>query len=165
MMRYGYQNYLKQKDLWNLRKRDTSSSCYEKFEEAWEAEHERRRPSLWITLFRGYGGPFFRGSIFKTAADFLSFVQPQLLRLLINFVESYSGHAPKPVIEGAAIALAMFAVSVTQTMCLHQVRLASYRLELLERLADCTIHSTFKDHLKPECESEQAWLLLYTQKP
>lgn len=43
-----------------------------------------------------------------------------LQRLLIKFVRSYETEHPQPVIKGAAIALAMFAVSVSQTMCLHQ---------------------------------------------
>lgn len=121
-MKYGYRHYLTQQDLWPLRARDTSSHCHDRFEEAWEAEHEgRRRPSLWFTLFRGYGGPYFRGAIFKTGGDILAFMQPQLLRFLIEFVESYSTDNAEPIIKGAAIALAMFTVSISQTMCLHQV--------------------------------------------
>ena len=128
MMKYGYKFYLKQQDLWNLRKEDSASYCHQKFDEAWEAEHESRRPSLWFALFRGYGGPFFRGAVFKTGSDCLAFLQPQLLRFLISFVESYSGKHPQPIIQGAAIALAMFVVSISQTMCLHQVcETASYK--------------------------------------
>ena len=124
-MKYGYKHYLRQQDLWRLRRRDTASYCHDRFEEAWEMEHEGHRPSLWFTLFRGYGGPFLRGALFKTASDCLAFAQPQLLRFLIDFVKSYSAaspESPQPVIKGAAIAIAMFMVSVSQTMCLHQVR-------------------------------------------
>lgn len=121
MMKYGYKFFLTQQDLWHLRPRDTSSYSHEKFDEAWEAEHEGRRPSLWFALFRAYGGPFFRGAIFKTLSDVLNFVQPQLLRFLITFVQSYSTSQPEPIIKGAAIAIGMFVVSISQTMCLHQV--------------------------------------------
>ncbi|KAI9672198.1 MAG: hypothetical protein M1831_002012 [Alyxoria varia] len=120
LMKYGYNHYLTQEDLWNMRKRDTASTTHEQFEEAWEAEKERKSPSLWLALFRGFGGPFFRGSIFKTGSDCLAFVQPQLLRLLIAFVDSYRTPEPQTVARGAAIALAMFTVSVSQTVCLHQ---------------------------------------------
>jgi ATP-binding cassette subfamily C (CFTR/MRP) protein 1 len=122
-MRYGYKKYLTEDDLWNLAKRDTTKSTGGNFKEAWKYELEHRKhPSLWMAIFRGFSGPYFRGAIFKTVSDTLAFVQPQLLKLLIQFVSSYSSEseAPEPVIRGAAIAIAMFAVSVGQTMALHQ---------------------------------------------
>lgn len=122
MMKFGYKEYLTQDDLWNLRKRDTTRVTGNVLEEAWAIELEKKNPSLWIALFRGFTGPYLRGSIIKTLSDGLQFVQPQLLRLLISFVDSYRGGNPnpQPKIRGAAIALAMFAVSVSQTVCLHQ---------------------------------------------
>ena len=121
LMKYGYKEYLTQDDLWNLRKRDTTKVTGLILEETWSDEIEKKRPSLWIALFRGFGGPYFRATVIKTLSDILSFVQPQLLRLLISFVDSYRrGRTPQPVIRGAAISLAMFAVSVLQTVLLHQ---------------------------------------------
>ena len=56
--------------------------------------------------------------------DCLAFVQPQLLRLLIKFVNDYSESLKKddpiPLTKGFMIAGSMFVVSVTQTACLHQ---------------------------------------------
>ncbi|TKA74270.1 hypothetical protein B0A55_06197 [Friedmanniomyces simplex] len=121
MMRYGYKEFLTQDDLWNLRKGDSTHSTSGVFEENWNEELEKKKPSLWIAMFRSFGGPYFRGAVIKTLADCLAFVQPQLLRFLISFVDSYrAGNTPQPPIKGAAIALAMFAVSVGQTACLHQ---------------------------------------------
>jgi len=122
MMKYGYKEFLTQDDLWNLRNRDTTKVTGAALEEAWADELEKKRPSLWLALFRGFGGPYFRGTVIKTFSDTLSFVQPQLLRLLISFVDSYRHGNPhaQPVIRGAAISLAMFAVSVAQTALLHQ---------------------------------------------
>ena len=122
MMKYGYTEYLTQDDLWNLRKRDTTKAVGGVLEEAWAMELEKKNPSLWFAMFRGFTGPYLRGSVIKTLSDALSFVQPQLLRLLISFVDSYRGDKAQrqPVIRGAAIALAMFGVSVSQTVCLHQ---------------------------------------------
>lgn len=122
LMKYGYKEYLTQDDLWNLRRRDTTKVTGDTLEEMWADELEKKRPSLWIAMFRGFGGPYFWGSVIKTVSDTLSFVQPQLLRLLISFVDSYrSGNPhPQPVIRGAAISLAMFAVSVAQSALLHQ---------------------------------------------
>ena len=122
MMKYGYKEYLTQDDLWNLRRMDTTKVTGDILEQTWADELEKKRPSLWMALFRGFGGPYFWGSVIKTFSDILSFVQPQLLRLLISFVDSYRGGNPhpQPVIRGIAISLAMFAVSVVQTALLHQ---------------------------------------------
>ena len=120
MMKYGYKNFLRQDDLWNLRKGDCAETTSEKFSEAWKLELEGRKPSLWIALLRSYGGPYVRATVFKTFSDTLNFVQPQLLRLLISFVDSYRSQTPEPIVRGAVIALAMFAVSAIQTVCLHQ---------------------------------------------
>ena len=120
LMKQGYHTFLTQDDLWNLRKRDTTRATVASFDEAWAHELEKKHPSLWLALFRGFGGPYFRGAMIKTISDCLAFIQPQLLRLLITFVDSYRTDHPQAVIRGAAIALAMFAVSVSQTAALHQ---------------------------------------------
>jgi ATP-binding cassette subfamily C (CFTR/MRP) protein 1 len=123
MMREGYKKFLTEDDLWNLAKRDTTKSTGGAFQKAWDHELlTKKHPSLWMAIFRAFSGPYFRGALFKTCSDTLSFVQPQLLKLLIKFVASYQGPNPdpQPIIRGAAIALAMFAVSVGQTMALHQ---------------------------------------------
>lgn len=121
MMKHGYKQYITEDDLWNLAKQDTTRATGDVFQDAWNYELENRKhPSLWIALFRGFSGPYFQAAIFKTSSDLLAFVQPQLLRLLISFVDSYRGEEPQPVIRGTAIALAMFTVSVMQTLCLYQ---------------------------------------------
>jgi ATP-binding cassette, subfamily C (CFTR/MRP), member 1 len=121
MMKYGYKNYLTQDDLWNLRERDTTKTTGNVLQEAWDMELEKKKPSLWIALIRAFGGPYFRGACIKTVSDVLNFVQPQLLRLLINFAESYRpGKERQPAIRGVAIASAMFVTSVCGTAALHQ---------------------------------------------
>ena len=124
IMRYGYKKFLTEDDLWNLAKRDTTKSTGRAFAKAWERELENEKgPSLWMAIFRAFSGPYFRGALFKIVSDSLAFVQPQILKLLIQFVQSYAKEDPdhqEPVIRGAAIALAMFAVSVGQTTALHQ---------------------------------------------
>ena len=120
LMRHGYKEYLTEDDLWDLRAEDTSKVTGERFERAWAQELERKLPSLWLALFRAFGGPYFGALVFKTGSDVLYYAQPQLLRLLITFVESYRTEDPQPVIRGMAIALAMFAASVCQTILLHQ---------------------------------------------
>jgi ATP-binding cassette subfamily C (CFTR/MRP) protein 1 len=121
LMRQGYKKYLTEDDLWNLASRDTTKATGSTFKAAWDYELEHHKhPSLWMAIFRAFSGPYFRGALFKVVSDSLAFVQPQLLRLLIKFVDSYSTEDPQPATRGAAIALAMFAVSVGQTTALHQ---------------------------------------------
>ncbi|KAJ5197024.1 hypothetical protein N7449_007503 [Penicillium cf. viridicatum] len=120
MMKYGYKNYLTQDDLWNLRSRDTTRATGDALKKAWDEQLEKKKPSLWTALFKAFGAPYVRGAIIKSGSDTLAFVQPQLLRLLIAFIESYRGPDPQPVIRGVAIALSMFVVSVCQTSFLHQ---------------------------------------------
>ena len=120
MMKYGYRQFLTQDDLWNLRRRDTTKVTGIVMNEAWAIELDKKNPSLWLAMFKGFGGPYFRGAVFKTMSDLLAFAQPQLLRLLITWVDSYRRPNPQPLIRGVAIALAMFGVSVSQTVCLHQ---------------------------------------------
>ena len=121
MMRFGFKNYLTADDLWNLRPRDTTKATGDLLQSNWDVELEKKKPSLWIAMAKSFGGPYLRGAMIKTISDALAFVQPQLLRLLINFVDSYRrGNEPQPAIRGVAIALAMFATSVCQTAALHQ---------------------------------------------
>ncbi|KAK5459740.1 ATP-binding cassette glutathione S-conjugate transporter ycf1 [Exophiala xenobiotica] len=121
LMKFGYKNFLTQDDLWNLRPRDSTKVTGDLLQKAWELELEKKKPNLWIALGRAFGGPYIRGALIKTVSDTLAFVQPQLLRLLIRFVDSYRpGREPQPAIRGVAIALAMFTTSVCQTAALHQ---------------------------------------------
>jgi ATP-binding cassette subfamily C (CFTR/MRP) protein 1 len=120
MMKHGYKTFLTQDDLWNLRKRDSTRDTADMFQTAWECELEKKNPSLWLAMFRAFGGPYFRGAVIKTGSDILNFVQPQLLRFLISFVASYQTDKPQPIVRGAAIAIAMFVVSVSQTALMHQ---------------------------------------------
>lgn len=121
IMKEGYNKFLTEDDLWSLRKSDTTHTTSDRFGKAWEIQLQNKNPSIWIALFRAFGGAYFRGGLFKAVHDTLAFVQPQLLRLLISFVASYNfGDHPQPLVRGVIIALAMFATSIVQTMVLHQ---------------------------------------------
>ncbi|EEH36890.1 metal resistance protein YCF1 [Paracoccidioides lutzii Pb01] len=120
LMKVGYKNFLTQDDLWNLRRRDTTHVTGDELEKTWARELKKKKPSLWRALFRAFSAPYFRGAVIKCGSDILAFVQPQLLRLLITFIDSYQTESPQPAARGVALALAMFVVSVSQTACLHQ---------------------------------------------
>lgn len=124
LMKKGYKAFLTQEDLWALNKEDETATTSEAFENQWKAQVKKRpqNPSLWKALFGAYGAPFFLGAVYKLLNDVSQYVQPQLLRMLIAFVESYWNpeKTPEPIIKGAAIAGCMFAAAVFQTITVHQ---------------------------------------------
>ncbi|RFU74096.1 cadmium factor [Trichoderma arundinaceum] len=122
LMQRGYRVFLTENDLWGLTRADQTKNTGVALEESWEYELKRRpnSPSLWLALFRAYGGPYVVAAFFKAGNDVAQYIQPQLLRLLIAFVASYEGSKPQPIIQGASVALAMFACAVFQTTMIHQ---------------------------------------------
>lgn len=120
LMKHGYKVFLTEEDLWGLAKPDQTKNTGFAFNDAWnkELKHRPNSPSLWIALFRAYGGPYMVAAFYKVGNDISQYIQPQLLRLLIAFVASFHQPeiAPQPVVKGAAIALAMFACAVFQTI-------------------------------------------------
>ncbi|KAK0386338.1 hypothetical protein NLU13_6175 [Sarocladium strictum] len=124
LMKKGYKVFLTQEDLWALNKEDTTATTSEAFETQWKRQVKKRpqNPSLWKALFGAYGAPFFIGAVYKLLNDVSQYVQPWLLRKLIAFIGSYwyKDQIKEPVIKGAAIAAAMFAAAVFQTITVHQ---------------------------------------------
>ena len=59
LMKFGYNNYLTQDDLWNLRNRDTTKVTGDLLQKAWEIELEKKKPNLWMALAKAFGGPFY----------------------------------------------------------------------------------------------------------
>ncbi|KFW66898.1 Canalicular multispecific organic anion transporter 2, partial [Pygoscelis adeliae] len=75
-----------------------------------------RKPSFLKALLRTFGPYFLIGSFFKLIQDLLSFVNPQLLSVLIGFVKNKDA----PAWWGFLIAALMFICAVLQTLILHQ---------------------------------------------
>ncbi|CAN3364922.1 metal resistance protein Ycf1p [Diutina catenulata] len=124
LMRSGYEHYLTENDLPALPEELKSHHTAQEFADAYYGQ-KTSQPSLFWAIAKSFGLPFILGGLFKAMQDMLAFVQPQLLRLLIKFVNDYSEsrndpEGPIPLTRGYMIAFAMFVVSVTQTTCLHQ---------------------------------------------
>ncbi|NWW91047.1 MRP3 protein, partial [Rhynochetos jubatus] len=75
-----------------------------------------RKPSFLKALLRTFGPYFLIGSFFKLIQDLLSFVNPQLLSVLISFIKNKDA----PAWWGFLIAALMFFCAVLQTLILHQ---------------------------------------------
>ncbi|NXS26250.1 MRP3 protein, partial [Pomatostomus ruficeps] len=80
-----------------------------------DKKHDRK-PSFLRALLRTFGPYFLIGSFFKLIQDLLSFVNPQLLSVLIGFIKNKDA----PAWWGFLIAALMFICAVLQTLILHQ---------------------------------------------
>uniref|UniRef100_A0A4X2LYS7 ATP binding cassette subfamily C member 3 n=1 Tax=Vombatus ursinus TaxID=29139 RepID=A0A4X2LYS7_VOMUR len=76
----------------------------------------KREPSFLRALLTTFGPYFLIGSFYKLIQDLLSFVNPQLLSILIQFVSNRSA----PAWWGFLVAGLMFGCSIIQTLILHQ---------------------------------------------
>ncbi|KAK2866207.1 hypothetical protein Q7C36_002263 [Tachysurus vachellii] len=77
---------------------------------------ESQQPSFLRALLRAFGPYFLIGSAFKLLQDVVVFVNPQLLRMLIEFTKKKN----VPSWWGFALAFLMFGCALLQTLILHQ---------------------------------------------
>ncbi|TSK14589.1 Canalicular multispecific organic anion transporter 2 [Bagarius yarrelli] len=77
---------------------------------------ESKQPSFLRALIRAFGPYFLIGSAFKLLQDVIVFINPQLLRMLIDFTKKKN----VPSWWGFALAFLMFGCALLQTLILHQ---------------------------------------------
>lgn len=75
--------------------------------------------SIMPPIYKSFGGIFLFGSFFKLIADVLTFAQPQVLELIIGYVQD-SQTAPQPEWKGILYSVALFVVASLQTFILAQ---------------------------------------------
>lgn len=78
-----------------------------------------KQASILPALIKAFGPTFLFGSLLKLSQDFMTFVSPQILRLIIQFVES-SQTIPEPLWKGLTYAFLLFIVAGVQTLVLGQ---------------------------------------------
>lgn len=78
--------------------------------------------SIMPPIYKSFGGVFLFGSMMKLITDLLTFAQPQVLRLIIGFVEDYSeeGVEKQPEWKGIFYAVLLFLLAAVQTIILGQ---------------------------------------------
>nr|XP_012645243.2 canalicular multispecific organic anion transporter 2 isoform X2 [Microcebus murinus] len=140
----GYRRPLEEQDLWSLNEEDKSYKVVQRLLEAWRKQEKqapgrqaaaasgksgsgedeallqaRPRPGgpsfLWAMLAT-FGPSFLIGACFKLVQDLLSFINPQLLSVLIRFISNPSA----PTWWGFLVAGLMLVCSVMQTLVLNQ---------------------------------------------
>uniref|UniRef100_A0A672I2C0 ATP-binding cassette, sub-family C (CFTR/MRP), member 3 n=1 Tax=Salarias fasciatus TaxID=181472 RepID=A0A672I2C0_SALFA len=132
----GYKQPLEAKDLWSLNLRDSSKVMVPKLLREWEKELAKakaksspeevevllanqraapRQPSFLRALLKTFGPYFLIGSAFKVLQDIVTFINPQLLRMLISFTNQKG----VPDWWGYTLAFLMFFTALLQTIILH----------------------------------------------
>ncbi|XP_011616814.2 canalicular multispecific organic anion transporter 2 isoform X2 [Takifugu rubripes] len=74
------------------------------------------QPSFLCALIRAFGPYFLIGSAFKVLQDVITFINPQLLRMLISFTKQKDA----PDWWGYSLAFLMFFTAILQTLILHR---------------------------------------------
>lgn len=122
MLKLGRERYINEDDLWDLPESEHSENVGNNLQSKWNyAAQNSKRPSLWLALCKAYGKDFLiYASFFKILQVVLTFVQPQLLKSLLQFVNSQRSENPEPLIKGYALAVIMFISAVSQSTFLHQ---------------------------------------------
>ncbi|KAH3686130.1 hypothetical protein WICPIJ_002894 [Wickerhamomyces pijperi] len=120
LMKLGHETFLTEEHLPPLPNSFKSSVISEKFNVNWKKQQEKTKPSLGWAVLATFGSQIALGGLFKVCQDVLQFVQPQFLRYLIKFVNTYNSDTPEPISKGFMIVFAMFSCSIVQTSFLHQ---------------------------------------------
>ncbi|XP_008569047.1 PREDICTED: canalicular multispecific organic anion transporter 2 [Galeopterus variegatus] len=144
MVIHGYRHPLEEKDLWSLNEEDTSQSVVQQLLKAWKKQQRQavqhkatvefgkkvsgedevllggrrkpREPSFLRALLATFGPGLLLSMCFKLIQDLLSFINPQLLSVLIKFISNPTA----PAWWGFLVAGLMFVCSIMQTLILHQ---------------------------------------------
>ncbi|XP_068386498.1 ATP-binding cassette sub-family C member 3 isoform X5 [Eschrichtius robustus] len=140
----GYRRPLEEWDLWCLNKEDRSHVVVQRLLQERKKQQERaarhqaaeasgkrlssegevllggrpqaREPPFLRALMATFGSSFLLSMCFKLIQDLLSFINPQLLSVLIRFISNPTA----PTWWGFLVAGLMFVCSVMQTLILHQ---------------------------------------------
>ncbi|KAJ2835292.1 hypothetical protein J3B01_003635, partial [Coemansia erecta] len=120
LLEQGYRKPLQMEDMLELSKRYQPDVATAEFQRNWQAEQQRRNPSLFRATMRTYGAVWALGGFYKLVSDLVSFVNPILLSKLIGFVSTYHTPAAEPIENGYFYALSMFVVASVQTLVFQQ---------------------------------------------
>ncbi|CAB0007608.1 unnamed protein product [Nesidiocoris tenuis] len=136
----GYKRPLVNSDLWDLRHEDMAAQVFPAFNKNWQATLKKNKSKTMVSfdgkngvlmgdagrkvskpssilpaLIKTFGPSFIGGSFLKLVQDLLAFVSPQILKLLISFVEG-----DEPIWKGYLFAVLLMVTASVQTIFLAQ---------------------------------------------
>lgn len=126
LLSLGTQKFLGEEDMWQLPPTDSAEALSSRLSAAWQEQvalvksGKKSKPSLKIAIAKAYGRVYFVAGLLKGLYDIASFLQPQLLRLLLRFISSYGTDHPMPPVAGFGISILMFISANVATAMLHQ---------------------------------------------
>ncbi|OAD79903.1 hypothetical protein PHYBLDRAFT_105731 [Phycomyces blakesleeanus NRRL 1555(-)] len=120
LMTWGSDQLLLIDDLWFLGHDIRSSIISTRFQDAWDKEKSKKNPSLSRILFPLLEGSFYFAGLLKAMHDILQFMQPILLKQLMNWVASYTTDEPAPSYNGVLLAVGMLIVALGQSLFYNQ---------------------------------------------
>lgn len=126
LLSLGTRKFLGEEDMWQLPPDDSAEALSNRLANAWQeqvqlvSDGKKKKPSLKIAIAKAYGRVYFVAGVLKALYDAASFLQPQLLRLLLRFISSYGTDNPMPPAAGFAISILMFISANVATAMLHQ---------------------------------------------
>ncbi|CAG9578808.1 unnamed protein product [Danaus chrysippus] len=152
----GFRRSLVESDLWALNPQDSSKEVVPKFDKFWERTLNKREnangtkatysktsasvnfkpdkevkpASILPALCLAFGGQFLFGALLKLINDVLMFLSPQLLKLLIGFVDT-----KETVWKGYLYAVCLFACATAQTLLLSHYFTRMYLVGMRIRTA------------------------------
>lgn len=103
-------------DLPNSPTKLSSKEATQRLSKYWKAE----KSSLVISLMKAFGPIALVAFVYEMSDRMLNFVQPQLLRLLIQFFNEKIEDLEQPLMKGALISILMFMVTILQTTLYNQ---------------------------------------------
>lgn len=134
LMSLGSKKFLTEADMWALPHGEDAERLSDAFQRNWadlsakvvaqgRDLEESGRMRFWRTILRSFGTPFLIAAGYKLVQDSLAFVQPQILRRLLSFVDQWELSTEKDrgtPLRGFVLVLLLFITSMIQTMSLHQ---------------------------------------------
>lgn len=99
-----------------------------KVEKYWNKPNAKRsKVYLILCLIRSFGPLAAYAFLLEAFDSVISFINPQLLRLLIRFIDSQSSDQPEPMLKGFLISFSMFFVTMVLVALINK-----YNLQILE---------------------------------
>ncbi|XP_068898240.1 multidrug resistance-associated protein 1 isoform X5 [Tenebrio molitor] len=118
----GFRRPLVDSDLWDMKHEDSAAEVVPMFEKHWrkilqksESSSSKKQASILLALIKAFGPTFVFGAVLKLVQDLLTFVSPQILNLLIEFVKNKEDQW-----KGFFYAGLLFATATIQTIVLSQ---------------------------------------------
>ena len=139
----GWRRTLTNEDLWNLTPGNRSSNIIPVWDKNWEKETKKAKKefSILTTLIFCFGGEFFWSSVLNFIYTLLQYVSPQIVNLLIGYVES-----DEPTWRGYLFIVALVVVTIINTVINAQALFMQYGIGL--KIKTSLISAIYRKSLK-----------------